>query len=400
MKEAQLCAAGQAGARSCRLVGLSGKTARGELAQAVNMGVSATTGNAERLQRAAGAWRMEFEQLVYNAPSILRPRKFAVLGEHAILMQLREFSGHEPLAKDAERLFARGALPDGIYVARNGRWLPEMRPESVLQEPEEPEPEPDQLTSGQVEELNDRIGELETMVKNLQRSLENVMRMLDDIASQPRAAAPTAGPAVAATAAAPAPRAAGAGGGGGGRGGIETAGAADSIPAQPPAPLPMPDAPLGKPVTPPTIAALSDLVKSIAGPDAVLQQADRADWPKLAESGPVYAAAFADHDGREAGAMILDIESALRLAGALLMESEEMIASLLEEKMMSDEMLDAASEVCNTLMSAFNKVSGNPHLRVGKLELMDATRLGWVRAARKVDDYRYSHGGRLAMAVR
>jgi hypothetical protein len=72
----------------------------------------------------------------------------------------------------------------------------------------------------------------------------------------------------------------------------------------------------------------------------------------------------------------------------------------LEEKMMSDEMLDAASEVCNTLMSAFNKVSGNPHLRVGKLELMDATRLGWVRAARKIDDYRYSHGGRLAMAVR
>lgn len=351
------------------------------------MGVSATSGNAERLQRAAGAWRMEFEQLVYNAPAILRPRKFAVLGEHAILMQLREFSGHEPLAKDAERLFARGALPDGIYVARNGRWLPEMRPESVMQEPEEPEPDPNQLAAGQVEALNERIESLETMMRNLQRSLENVMRMIDDLSSQPRAAAQ------APPAAAPAPRPP--------AGGIETASrAADSIPAQPPAPLPMPDAPVGKPVTLPTIAALSDLVKSIAGPDAVLQQSDRSDWSKLAESGPVYAAAFADHDGRQAGAMILDIESALRLAGALLMESEEMITSLLEEKMMSDEMLDAASEVCNTLMSAFNKVSGNPHLRVSKLELTDATRIGWVAAARKIDDYRYSHGGRLAMAVR
>jgi len=352
------------------------------------MGVSATPGNAARLQRAAGAWRMEFEQLVYNAPAILRPRKFAVLGEHAILMQLREFSGHEPLAKDAERLFARGALPDGIYVARNGRWLPEMRPESVMQEPEEPEPDPNQLAAGQVEELNERIDSLETMMRNLQRSLENVMRMIDDLSSQPRAAAPAPAPA-----AAPAPRPA--------TGGIETASrAADSIPAQPPAPLPMPDAPVGKPVTLPTIAAKSYLVKSIAGPDAVLQQSDRADWSKLAESGPVYAASFADHDGRQAGAMILDIESALRLAGALLMESEEMISSLLEEKMMSDEMLDAASEVCNTLMSAFNKVSGNPHLRVSKLESMDATRIGWVAAARKIDDYRYSHGGRLAMAVR
>ncbi len=356
------------------------------------MGVSATTGNAERLQRAGGAWRMEFEQLVYNAPAILRPRKFAVLGEHAILMQLREFTGHEPLAKDAERLFSRGALPDGTYVARNGRWLPEMRPETVLQEPEEPEPDPNQLAAGQVEELNDRIESLETMMRNLQRSLENVMRMIDDIASQPRAAAPAAAP----PAAAPAPRPAASGGGGG----IETASTADSIPAQPPAPLPMPDAPVGKPVTLPTIAALSDLVKSIAGPDAVLQQSDRADWSKLADSGPVYAASFADHDGRQAGAMILDIESALRLAGALLMESEEMITSLLEEKMMSEEMLDAASEVCNTLMSAFNKVSGNPHLRVSKLELMDASRIGWAAAARKIDDYRYSHGGRLAMAVR
>jgi len=367
------------------------------------MVVSATTaGSAERLQRAAGAWRMEFEQLVYNAPAILRPRRFAVLGEHAILMQLREFAGHEPLAKDAERLFARGAVPDGTYVARNGRWLPEMRPEAIVPEPEAPDPELQKLSAGAIDDLNDRIESLETMVKNMQRSLENAMRSLSDVASPPprAAAAPAgAGHAVAAAPApapAPAPR----------RehlGGIETASrAADSIPAQPPAPLPLAEAdrPAGKPVTLPTAAALSDLVKSLAGGDAVLQPAERADWSKLAELGPVYAAPFADHDGNEAGAMIMDIESALRLAGALLMESEEMVTSLLEEKMMSDEMLDAASEVCNTLMSAFNKVSGNTHMRVSKLELMDAGRLSWLASARKTDDYRYSHGGRLVMAVR
>jgi hypothetical protein len=364
--------------------------------------VSVTTaGSAERLQRAAGAWRMEFEQLVYNAPAILRPRRFAVLGEHAILMQLREFSGHEPLAKDAERLFARGAVPDGVYVARNGRWLPEMRPETVVAEPEAPEPEPERLAGGAIEALNDRIQSLETMVKNLQRSLELAMRSLSEVEAKPRpatsgaaAAAPAAAPAAAAPAA-PVPR----------RetpGGIETASSSDSIPAQPPAPLPLAaaDRRTGKPVTLPTITALSDLVKSLAGSEAVLQSAEAADWPKLAESGPVYAAAFADHDGIEAGAMILDIESALRLAGALMMESEEMVTSLLEENMMSEEMLDAASEVCNTLMSAINKVTGNPHMRVAKLQLMDAAGLSWLSIARKTDDYRYSHGGRLAMAVR
>lgn len=362
------------------------------------MAVSATTaGGAERLSRAAGAWRMEFEQLVYNAPSILRPRRFAVLGEHAILAQLREFSGHEPLAKDAERLFQRGTLPDGTYIARGGRWLPETRPEAVVPDAEALETEANQLAAGVVADLNTRIAALETLVKNLQRSLENTTQLLSELSSQPAAAATSATGGVKTPAvAAPAPRRERVGG-------IETASsAADSIPAQPPAPLPLaePDRPRGKPISPPTAAALSDLVKSLAGTDALLQPGEQTDWVELAESGSVYAATFADHDGNEGGAMIMDVESALRLAGALMMESEEMVTSLVEEKMMSDDMLDAASEVCNTLMSAFNKVSGNPHLRVAKLQLMDAEHLSWVATARKTDDYRYSHGGRLAMVVR
>src|SRR5262245_60274905 len=101
------------------------------------MSLSTTTGSAERLHRSAGTWKLDFEQLVYNAPAILRPRRFAVAGEHAILQQLRELGSHEPLVKDAERLFARGAVPDGTYIARNGRWLPELRPDAL-----EPEPEP------------------------------------------------------------------------------------------------------------------------------------------------------------------------------------------------------------------------------------------------------------------
>ena len=332
---------------------------------------------------------MEFEQLVYNAPAVLRPRRFAVLGEHAILQQLREFAGHEPLAKDAERLFARGALPDGTYIAKNGRWLPEMRPEAVVPEPEVPQPE--QLTAGDVEALNSRIASLETSVRALQKMLEGAMRALSDLANQPRVAAPApvqhGSIATAATQQ---------------RGPAEPIGGplvVDSMPAAPPVPRPIVD-PNEKPIALPTASALTDLVKSLAGPEAVLSAVDRLDWTQLAAAGPVYAAAIHNHDGHDVGAMILDIESALRLAGALLMESEDMITSYLEEKAMSDEMLDAASEVCNTLMSSFNKISGNPHLRVAKLELQDAERIAWAGAARKRDDYRYSHGGRLAMAVR
>ena len=67
---------------------------------------------------------------------------------------------------------------------------------------------------------------------------------------------------------------------------------------------------------------------------------------------------------------------------------------------MSDDMLDAASEVCNTLTAAFNKVPGNPHLRAGKLQALSEARCAELANARRRDDYRYSQGGRLSMIAR
>ena len=148
------------------------------------------------------------------------------------------------------------------------------------------------------------------------------------------------------------------------------------------------------------MAVLSDLVKSLAGPDALLTATDRVNWEQISTQQPVYCAAIQNHNGEEAASMIFDLESALRMAGALLMETDEVVDALLEEKVMSDEMLDAASEVCNTLTSSFNKVSGNPHLRAGKMQPLNPARLADLPNARKRDDYRYSRGGHLSMIAR
>jgi hypothetical protein len=352
------------------------------------------------LQRSASGWKLEFQQLVYNTPSLLRPRRFAVQGEQAILQQLRELSGHEPLARDTERLFARGALPEGSYVVRDDRWFPEIRPEPTV------EPEP-QLTAAGVEgggknpleELTKRIAALETTVRGLQQVLEVNMRGLTEALASGRLAAPPAPPAAAAAAA--------------------RAGAAEPAAASPataataahgdldgPDDLPpaaaeaAPEADERKVIGLPALSSLSDLVRSLAGPEAVLSTTERIDWKQVGAQQPVFCAVIQDNGGDEAASMIFDLESALRLAGALLMESEEMIASLLEEKVMSDEMLDAASEVCNTLTSSFNKVSGNPHLRAGKMQPLSEARLAELARARKRDDYRYSQGGRLSMIAR
>jgi hypothetical protein len=344
------------------------------------------------LQRAAGAWKLEFQQLVYNTPSLLRPRRFAVQGEQAILQQLREFSGHEPLARDAERLFSRGALPDGTYVVRDGRWFPELRPDAMA----EPDPPPRAAAADGrgLDELTKRIAALELTVTGLQQRLESALHTLADRASPRVSGAP------------------------------RSARPADSLPARPSSKSPrssaMPaasaappvrftDAPSAdeeqheeetKPIGLPALVTLSDLVKSLAGPDALLTTTDWIDWTGVAAQQPVYCAVIQNNAGDEAGSMILDLESALRMAGALLMEPDDMVEALLEEKTMSDDMLDAASEVCNTLMSSFNKVSGNPHLRAGKMQPFSPSRAEELARARKRDDYRYSHGGQLSMIAR
>jgi hypothetical protein len=357
----------------------------------VDMSLSTTTGSAERLHRAAGAWRLEFEQLVYNAPALLRPRRFAVSGEHAILQQLRELGSHEPLAKDAERLFARGAVPDGTYIARNGRWLPELRPDAVEPEPEAAATSAAPADSSQVEELDRRIASLEISVRALQKLVEGAMRALSEGARAAPAPAPAAAPIPIAPPQPVMPHASAGAATGVGAGAVDPIAAAAAAIMTPRT---------EKPINLPTAAALTELVKSLAGADAILSPGERLDWVMQAAAGPVFSAPIHSNDGEDVGAMIMDLEVALRLAGALLMESEEMVLSLLEEKMMSEEMLDAASEVCNTLMSAFNKVSGNPHLRAGKLLRMDEAGASWLEHARKRDDYRHSHGGRMTMALR
>jgi hypothetical protein len=344
-----------------------------------------------------GAWRLEFQQLVYSSPTLLRPRRFSVLGEQAILQQLRELNGNEPLARDAERLFARGAIPDGAYVVRDGRWLPELAPEQ-MKEPEPPPPSPaeraaegeakDSQTRGVLEELVKRVVSLEDGVREMQESLERALTALAQAAASPAALAQAAGAAAPAAPVAPQP---------------PTAAGAEPQPTAAAAAAPVPEAADGfdkKVLNLPPIGALTDLVRGLAGPEASIATGERIDWAHISGNMPVFFAVLQDHDGDEAGSMIFDLEAALRLAGALLMESEEMIESLLEEKVMSDEMLDAASEVCNTLTSAFNKVSGNPHLRSGKMQPFTEARSVQLASVRKRDDYRYNQGGRLSLVAR
>ncbi|HEX4353963.1 MAG TPA: hypothetical protein VHZ95_13635, partial [Polyangiales bacterium] len=225
-----------------------------------------SSGSAERLQRAAGSWKLEFQQLVYNTPSLLRPRRFAVQGEQAILQQLREFTGHEPLARDAERLFARGALPDGTYVVRDGRWFPELQPNAVA-DPVASGLGVDENGKSPLSELTQRIASLESTVRTLQQSLDQALKALATAATQRMAVASERSDGDAASSLPPSAASRS----------PALAGPEDDI-------APAASAATesnAKIITLPTLSGLSDLIKSLAGPEAVIAPTERIDWKQV-----------------------------------------------------------------------------------------------------------------------
>lgn len=352
------------------------------------MAVRGTAGTPERLRRVEGTWRLELERLVYSSPWMLRPFRFEVQGEPAILQQLRQLKGCENLARDAERLFA--ATPaDGAFLAREGRWNIELTLEPVAYKPERTAP----ASAVQAEELArmaERIDGLEASVRALQKMLQDVAKTA--IRAVTLAESPNRAAATAATQYGAAPNTSPKHAPIEDELGLDEAEASEDVEQHAPV---EPEAPAERaPIALPSAAGITDLVRSLAGADAALVPRAGIDWERAQH---VFVGLFQTNDLDEVGALVFDLEAALRLAGALLMEADETIAAQIEEGLMSEEMLDAASEVCNTFMSAFNKISGNPHVKAEKLRALDQTLADRIGRARKRDDYGYNRGGNLSL---
>jgi hypothetical protein len=337
----------------------------------------------QRLQLIEGEWRLEMEQLVYGGPTMLRPRRFEIRGHHAILQYLREQGDQDALAMEAERLFSEDISGTHTYIVRGNAWSP-LTPEIDLAPVEAPSARSSVELAPVLEQLKrceKRIAALELTVKELK------MRLL----------------ALGESASAPADHERERGRDREAEGRAETEfGAAPAAVAGSPAANPRaskgPDA-SGRPaIGLPAQVALGELIRSLAGPEASLTPQDDASWDEA--SGPAFCSVLSNDGGDELGAVVLEFESAIRLAAALLMESAETVQSALLEQRITDDLLDAASEVCNTIAASFNKVSGNPHLRAAKLAKLPEGGPGWLSSARSQVGYRHGQGGKLVLLAR
>jgi hypothetical protein len=327
----------------------------------------------QRLQLIDGEWRLEMEQLVYGGPTMLRPRRFEIRGHQTILQYLREQGDQDALAMEAERLFSEDISGTHTYIVRGNAWSP-LTPEVDLAPAEAPSARSAVEIAPVLEQLKrceKRIAALELTVKELRVRLlspSDSGTSSEDL--EPRGGAePEPEDAPPAIARRPAIAA------------VASPGAS-SMPA------------IGLPAQ----SALGDLIRSLAGPEASLIPVEDASWDE--RGGPAFCSILSNDGGDELGAVVLEFESAIRLAAALLMESAETVQSALQAQSMPDDLLDAGSEVCNTIAASFNKVSGNPHLRAAKLTKLPDGGPGWLSSARSQVGYRHGQGGKLVLLAR
>jgi len=93
-----------------------------------------------------------------------------------------------------------------------------------------------------------------------------------------------------------------------------------------------------------------------------------------------FACKLLDDEGRERGAIIMDLRAALLLgAGLLALPRDEALRQLKDNEPSEDALL-ASSEICNNLTAPVNAVPGNPHVRSTVLASVDVSTLPKTRA--------------------
>lgn len=124
--------------------------------------------------------------------------------------------------------------------------------------------------------------------------------------------------------------------------------------------------------------ALNECLRSMMESAPPLQRLARP--PALDTLAGPKACRLMDEEGRERGALVLDVTAAALLGSALLaLPREEALEQARENRVSADALL-AVSEICNCLAAPINAVAGNPQIHVTALEDLDVAALPKLRA--------------------
>lgn len=148
-------------------------------------------------------------------------------------------------------------------------------------------------------------------------------------------------------------------------------------------------------LSPPTLPAIAECLAMLVGSPPELQVVPDVPLGEI-EGGQVCK--LLDDDGRERGAIILDLRAAIRLGAALLALPREEAQRQIDAAEPSEDALLATSEICNNLTGPLNAVAGNAHVRSTALAALSESEVEHLPAARQRFDL-LVEGGRLVLAM-
>jgi hypothetical protein len=122
----------------------------------------------------------------------------------------------------------------------------------------------------------------------------------------------------------------------------------------------------------PTIASLSDCLATLMGSTPELVKVAELSLGNLDRP---HGCKLLDDEGRERGAVILDLKAAVLLGAALLALPRDEALRQVRENDPSEDALLAMSEICNNLTGPVNSVAGNAHVRSTALTSVDVSTL-------------------------
>jgi hypothetical protein len=145
----------------------------------------------------------------------------------------------------------------------------------------------------------------------------------------------------------------------------------------------------------PTLASLSDCFAMLMGSAPALERSAVIAFDSLERA---QVCKLLDDDGRERGAIMLDLKAAVMLGAALLTLPREEASRQVTENDPSEDALLATSEICNNLTGPINAVSGNVHVRSTALTALAETELMALPKPRERLDL-LVEGGRVVLAM-
>jgi hypothetical protein len=378
-----------------------------------------------RLICRAGRWTLELTRLEAVDRDVFQPRLTRLEGSESILAALRRSDDGQHLASGAAQLMrAPRGEDDRAFEVSDGDWVPSADT-SVLSRDRARDPE-DVDTARAVAELR---AELAVLRASHARLRERVMALeaTQSGLPQPNARSPRGSraqrrrsePPPGFVEAALPPEAFA------NNPGFAATQASPGLPAGAGAPSPAPVAPLAAKAPPaavpvrPLPPSIEDMARALVGEQAPPVLSPPA-LPAIAEClamlvgsapelqpvpevplGQIQAGQVCkllDDDGRERGAIILDLRAAIRLGSALLALPKEEAERQIDAAEPSEDALLATSEICNNLTGPINAVAGNAHVRSTALVALTASEVEHLPATRQRLDL-LVEGGRLVLAM-